>query len=459
MPKWVVAFLCIWLSGCITYHAAVPVTPSQKVELAKDEVLIFGRVIGMPNMRSSIFADSRQPFGSGKLSLAHVPNNGKSMFTQHRAHESWLGQAFIGDFMVSSLTVDKDGFFSSVIPVGEYILLSGWSSTVGFDCRIPGSACYLGALSLASDTSAPRINGRLHPSISVFSELPLAQQRLAAIVADLDERTVFQSPVQHLPCTFFTIGYPPGMEYPPRGKPVIAPGKLAVTASQYSPNPLLDVRAAGQSESTKKGAAVGALEGAIYGAIVPLQVGPLYPFVAPATIAAGLVLGGLSGAISGASAGIDDEQAKILAPAVQKATDGQPIQAALAKRVADKAASAGVDVTLISENGPRKRSEMPDYLDLNSAGYNSVLELSVQKAGFKVHERGDSSLLNLGMLIQVRTQGFGGTGTSEIRLILLQTRVRALDDWIRDDGRLLTQDVDESIEQVSQCLSEALFSR
>jgi hypothetical protein len=63
------------------------------------------------------------------------------------------------------------------------------------------------------------------------------------------------------------------------------------------------------------------------------------------------------------------------------------------------------------------------------------------------------------MLIQVRTQGFGGTGTSEIRLILLQTRVRALDDWIRDDGRLLTQDVDESIEQVSQCLSEALFSR
>jgi hypothetical protein len=34
-----------------------------------------------------------------------------------------------------------------------------------------------------------------------------------------------------------------------------------------------------------------------------------------------------------------------------------------------------------------------------------------------------------------------------------------LDDWIRDDGRLLTQDVDESIEQVSQCLSEALFCR
>jgi len=433
------------------------VTPGQKVELAKDKVLIFGRVIGMSNMRSSIFQDSQQPFGVGKLSLAHVPNNGKSMLTQHREHEGW--QAFIGDFMVSSLIVDKDGFFSSVVPVGEYILLSGWSSTVGFDCRIPGSACYLGTLSLESASSAPRINGHLHPGISVSNELPLAQQRLAAIVADIDGRTVVQSPILRLPCTFHMIGYPPGMDYPPRGKPMIAPGKLAVTASQYSPNPVLDVRAAGESEATKKGAAVGALEGAIYGAIVPLQVGPLYPFVAPATIAAGLILGGLSGAISGASAGIDDEQAKILATAVQKATDGQPIQAALAKRVTDKAASAGVDVTLISDKGPRKRSETPDYLDLNSAGYSSVLELSVQKAGFKVHEHGDSPLLNLGMLIQLRTQGFGHTGTSEVRLILLQTRVRALDDWIRDDGRLFAQDADESIEQVSQCLSEALFSR
>jgi hypothetical protein len=290
MPNWKVASLCIWLSGCVTYHAAVPATPGQKVELAEDEVLIFGRVIGISNMPSSIFADSRQPFSFGKLSLAHVPNNGKSMLTQHREHDSW--QAFIGDFVVTSLTVDKDGHFNSVVPVGEYILRSGLGSTVGFDCRKSGSACYLGTLSLESDSSAPRINGRLHPGISVSSELPLAQQRLAATVADFDERTVRQSPVLRLPCTFHMIGYPPGMEYPPRGKPVIAPGKLALTASQYSPNPVLDVRAAGQSEATKKGAAVGALEGAIYGAIVPLQVGPLYPFVAPATIAAGLVLGG-----------------------------------------------------------------------------------------------------------------------------------------------------------------------
>lgn len=472
MAKWIVASLSIWLSGCVTYHAAVPATPGQKVELAQDEVLIFGRVIGMSNMHSNVFRDSRQPFGYAGLSLAHVPNNGKSMLTQHREHESWM--RFRGDFMISSLFVGNDGFFASVVPVGEYILLRenrpavrgyltavGGYSAVGFDCRAPGSACYLGTLSVESDRSVPRINDHLHPGISVSSELPLAQQQLAAIVADLDERKVIVSPVRRLPCTFYSIGYL--TEYPHRGKPAIAPGKLAVTISQYSPNPELDIIAAGKSEAAKMGTLGGAAGGALYGAIAPLSAGPIgvvaYPFLAPITIGVGLVFGASYGAIFGALEGIDDEHAKSLAVAVQKVASGQPIQAVLGEKVADKAAIAGIDATLLREAGPRERSEMPGYSEINSAGYGSVLELSVLKAGFKVDKGGDFPLLDFGILIQVRTQGFGHTGTSEARLILLQTRVRALNDWIRDDGKLLTQDVEESIEQVSQCLSEALFFR
>jgi hypothetical protein len=457
VPKWVVVFISVWLSGCVTYHA-VPVSPGQKVKLSEDEVLIFGRFIGISNLPSKIFQDSRQPFGAGKLFLDHVSPSDTSNPSQHEKR----------DFFVTSLTVDNLGFFSAVVPAGEYILRRHWeeshgaTSDVRFDCKVGGSACYLGTLSIEHSNSVTRINGLPFPSITVSSELPLAYQQLATIVTNLDEWPVYLSPSKRIPCSFRTIASPPRTQFPWRGKPAISDGKLAVTISQYSPNPELDVLAAGKSEAVKLGTVAGAVGGALYGAIAPISIFPwaafFYPFFAPYTIGAGLVLGASFGAISGALGGVEDEDAKSLAVAVQKSTSGQPIQVVLGEKIANKATEVGVDATLLQQAGPRDRSETLGYSEISGAGYSSVLELSVLKAGFHVDRDGDSPLLDFGILIQVRTQGFGHTGTSESRSILLQTRVRAINDWLLDGGNPLAQNINESLDTLVQCLSEALFS-
>ena len=242
---------------------------------------------------------------------------------------------------------------------------------------------------------------------------------------------------------------------------LIAPGRVAIVAARYVPEPEFNTYAQGRGaaagEKALKTAGLGALGGALAPLIVAAYIPPaifLAPILVPIGAVAGAVTGGTAGAISGAWNGMPSDQVAALHRPVEHARRELRMQELIAKHVIQEgAALPHYQFTYLADAGPASLTHSPDYQRLKSDGYDSVLELSVMSIGFEASK--GSAVFE--MKLRARVVPLVGHGSAFVREMQHRGQSRGVPEWAADDGKLLQQELDQSYGALALVLSAAVL--
>jgi hypothetical protein len=245
----------------------------------------------------------------------------------------------------------------------------------------------------------------------------------------------------------------------------IAPGRVAIVAARYAPEPDFTIYAQGRGAAAGENGAKTAAKGALAGALAPLLISAYIPpmiFLAPILVpigaVAGAVTGGTAGAISGAWNGMPSQHVDALHRSVEHARRESTVQDAMAKRVLKEAASLPhYQFTYVADTGPASVSDSPDYQLLKVDGFDSVLELVVASVGFDA-SKGEPPSAVFEMKLNVRVVPLKGNGSPFVRELKHRGQWRDVPQWAIDDGKLLQQELDDSYAALAADLSRAVLS-
>jgi hypothetical protein len=246
---------------------------------------------------------------------------------------------------------------------------------------------------------------------------------------------------------------------------LIAPGRVAIVAARYVPEPAFNTYARGRGaaagENGIKSAAKGALGGAFLLPVVVSSVVPpliaLAPLLAPIGAVTGAVVGGTAGVVSGAWSGLPSEQVAALHQPIERARREQAMQSAMAKRVLQEgAAMPHYQFAYLPEAGPASAFDTPDYHSLKAEGFDSVLELGVASVGFEAM-KGEPASAVFEMKLRTRVVPLSGHGSPLVRELQHRGQWRGVPEWVADDGTLLQRELDQSYRALARDLSTAVF--
>lgn len=190
-----------------------------------------------------------------------------------------------------------------------------------------------------------------------------------------------------------------------------------------------------RGETAMAGAAVGAASGLFYSGLLSLACGPLFAAcfgaTAPVTVGATAVAGGAMGL---AVSGVPEKEAAKIASHLQSLGDPQK----LGERVA----------AAVSKQFPASRLAPPGKADARlrlAAEQLGVVSGWGEKFGFAL-------LVNAGYewkLDQAESAGFG-------KRYFCQTELHTTEDWLREQGRAIEQEVKRCTERVAAQIHDAL---
>ncbi|TMH63879.1 MAG: hypothetical protein E6H57_16525 [Betaproteobacteria bacterium] len=246
---------------------------------------------------------------------------------------------------------------------------------------------------------------------------------------------------------------------------LIAPGRVAIVAARYVPEPAFNTHARGRGaaagENGIKTAAKGALAGAVLLPVVVASVVPpliaLAPLLAPIGAVTGAVVGGTAGVVSGAWNGLPSEQVAALHQPIERARREQAMQSAMAKRVLQEgAAMPHYQFAYLPEAGPASAADTPDYHSLKAEGFDSVLELGVASVGFEAM-KGEPASAVFEMKLRTRVVPLSGHGSPLVRDLQHRGQWRGVPQWVADDGRLFDEELTAAYSALAGQLSQAAF--
>jgi hypothetical protein len=246
----------------------------------------------------------------------------------------------------------------------------------------------------------------------------------------------------------------------PVGPTPLPSGKIALVPARFNPEIAFNAFAKGKGHAAGKLGSEGAAEGALVGVVTPLSMGPLglifYPYIAPFTILAGALIGGAAGAGYGAMHGLPADQAATASRIVNEALTQINVHEAVSRCIEIKAQALGWNLSTVSGQGPINKLDVPNYSALMAAGYDGVLEISVQSIGM-VATKGDPPRIALEMKLRTRIVSDKGNGVSAEPILVFKSRPHPIPDWAADNGKLLAEQFNQGYETLAQYTVEVYF--
>ncbi|MCL4476490.1 MAG: hypothetical protein M1508_09735 [Nitrospirae bacterium] len=238
-------------------------------------------------------------------------------------------------------------------------------------------------------------------------------------------------------------------------------GTMGVVSANFVPEAMLFTYARGRVSGAAKGMVFEA------GMAPPLFVpggAPSAPpgagagFAAGAAVLLGLIIVGVMiGEAYRAATAIPAEEVKEIESNLTKALIELKMQESFKERFFQMAREqSALNLVLIEEGGPKASGETLNYGHLKEKNIDTVVELSVLSIGFE-GEGGKDPLLSL--LIDVRTRLLSVSDGAVLYENKLEYRSakRKFTQWIADEGKLFSEELDRGYGTLSEKIVEELF--
>jgi hypothetical protein len=224
--------------------------------------------------------------------------------------------------------------------------------------------------------------------------------------------------------------------------------------------------AKGRLSGAAKGTAVGTGAGALIGLSIIAYAGPCsgegcvgLAIIAAASAVIGGVLGGVYGGIVGAVDAVPKKEAQRIEAAAKNAFNRMGIQKTMALNVYRTSLEFPDYSSVLLDEEDLIISLPYDFGLLNERGIDTLLELNVKGAGFK-EGTGKNPLIAFFMKVNtrlIRTRDGKEIYSGKFQYNLSPKRSPA--DWFDMDARLLREEIDNCLKELSREIVEELFGK
>lgn len=259
---------------------------------------------------------------------------------------------------------------------------------------------------------------------------------------------------------------PPYKLPPPLSEEVRARlGTVGVVSADFVPETRLFAHSRGRVSGATKGMA---FEESTAPSIVPVPWGGSSSPSAPGAPGAGyaaavllglLVVGLVVGEVYRAVTAIPAEKVKETESNLKKALIELKMQESLKKRFFQTAREqSAFNFVLIGEGGPKTTDEILNYGRLKEKGIDTVIELSVLSIGFE-GTGGKDPLLTLLLDARTRVLSVSDGAVLYESTVEYRSAKRKFTEWISDNGKLFSEELDTGYGTLSEKIVEELFLR
>ena len=232
-------------------------------------------------------------------------------------------------------------------------------------------------------------------------------------------------------------------------------GTIGIIKADFLPELKFDAYAVGTSAGAWKGAG----EGALNTVAASCTSGGREAGVLLCALGIALSpVGALVGSVLGTTKAVPEEKAKVVHDTIRKSVADLKIQEAMAAHVANPCNMlTDYAFTVLDEKGPGAFDKKPDYRSLHAAGIDTILEVSVRDMGFRGGE-GKDPLISFFMDVRARLIRTRDNGEIQYPGEYSYTSIpRSVDEWAKDDARLLNQQLESCFETLADEIVDTAF--
>ncbi|MBE7414132.1 MAG: hypothetical protein HS130_02405 [Deltaproteobacteria bacterium] len=241
-------------------------------------------------------------------------------------------------------------------------------------------------------------------------------------------------------------------------------GSIAVVPASYAPETDFRTFAKGTAEGTGKGALIGAGGGAFTGATLAfiLAAGGAGALVFPPAwlllpaAGIGAAVGVVAGSVGGAVYSADETASAEIERAAEDAFSSKSQMMVAEAFIKHAREFAGRELELIEGAGPGASGERPDYRPLKEKGVDTVVEISVMRAGFE-DGKGKDPATAVFMTLKTRVVGTGDNKELHLREYAYKSDRLKFNEWTADGSGRFVKESARAYETLAERALEEVF--